>query len=109
MDIVKNIFEIRREKGITQEVIADVLGVDTSVISNIEKRKRELKVSELEKIAKVLDVDVLYLITYPDVYEMKNKKREPVEAILQIKLMSDKKDQVLKLVFGDSNLEILNK
>ena len=34
---------------------------------------------------------------------------EPVEAILQIKLKKDKKDQVLKLVFGDNNIEILNK
>ena len=34
---------------------------------------------------------------------------EPVEAILQIKLQKDKKDQVLRLVFGDNNIEILNK
>jgi transcriptional regulator with XRE-family HTH domain len=108
MNIVKNISAIRREKGVTQEVIAEELGVDTSVISNIENGKRELKVSELEKIAKVLGVDVLFLITYPHVYEKKNHKPEPVEAILQIKLRSDKKDQVLKLVFGENNLEIFN-
>jgi transcriptional regulator with XRE-family HTH domain len=111
MDIVKNILKIRKEKGIAQEVIADALGADTSVISNIENGKRELKVSELEKIAKVLGVDALYLITYPEIYEKKQQgqKQEPVEAILQIKLMSDKKDQVLKLVFGENNLEIFNK
>jgi transcriptional regulator with XRE-family HTH domain len=111
MDIVKNILKIRKEKGIAQEVIAEALGADTSVISNIENGKRELKVSELEKIAKVLGVDVLYLITYPEIYEIKQQgqKQEPVEAILQIKLMSDKKDQVLKLVFGENNLEILNR
>ncbi|MDR1543501.1 MAG: helix-turn-helix transcriptional regulator [Prevotellaceae bacterium] len=109
MDIVKNIFEIRKEKGVSQEVIAYALGVDTSVISNIEKRKRELKVSELEIIAKALGVDVLYLITYPHVYEKKGGEKEPVEAILQIKLQSDKKEQVLKLIFGENNLEILNK
>jgi transcriptional regulator with XRE-family HTH domain len=109
MNVVKNIFEIRKEKGVSQEVIADALDVDTSVVSNIEKGKRELKVSELEKIAKVLNVDVLYLITYPHIYEIKDSKSEPVEAVLQIKLRSDKKDQVLKLVFGDNNLEIFNR
>ena len=34
---------------------------------------------------------------------------EPVEAVLQIKLKKDKKDQVLKLVFGENNIEILNR
>jgi transcriptional regulator with XRE-family HTH domain len=88
--------------------------VDTSVVSNIEKGKRELKVSELEIIAKALGVDVLFLITYPYVYvyvyEKKDENiKEPVEAVLQIKLQSDKKEQVLKLIFGEHNLEILNK
>jgi transcriptional regulator with XRE-family HTH domain len=110
MDIVKNLIKIRKEKDVTQEVIAEALNVDTSVISNIEKGKRELKVSELEIIAKALKVDVLYLITYPDEYEKKTEGiKEPVEAVLQIKLQSDKKEQVLKLVFGENNLEILNR
>jgi transcriptional regulator with XRE-family HTH domain len=111
MNIVKNIIGIRKEKGISQEVIANALELDTAVISNIEKGKRELKVKELEIIAKALDVDVLYLFTYPHVYVMKEtqKTSTPVEAILQIKLQADKKEQVLKLVFGENNLEILNK
>jgi transcriptional regulator with XRE-family HTH domain len=111
MDIVKNITRIRKEKGVSQEVIANALEVDTAVISNLEKGKRDLKVKELEIIANVLDVDVLYLFTYPHVYVKKESKNSsaPVEAILQIKLQADKKEQVLKLVFGENNLEILNK
>lgn len=110
MDVVKNIIEIRKEKGINQELIADALGIDVSAVSNIEKNKRELKVNELAKIANVLNVDVLYLLTYPEEYVKKgDKKVEPIEATLQIKLQSDKKDQVLKLIFGENNLEILNK
>jgi transcriptional regulator with XRE-family HTH domain len=111
MDIVKNIIKIRKENGVTQEVMANALSVDTAVISNIEKGKRELKVSELEIIANVLHVDVLYLLTYPHVYVRRDSivNSNPVEAILQIKLQADKKEQVLKLVFGENNLEILNK
>jgi transcriptional regulator with XRE-family HTH domain len=108
MNIVKNITAIRKEKGINQEVIADALKLDTAVVSNIENGKRELKVSELEIIANVLKEDVLYLITYPERYEKSIKIPEPVEAILQIRLQSDKKDQVLKLIFGDECLDILN-
>ena len=110
MNLAKNIRLIREEKGLNQRVISDALGLDTAVASNIESGKRELKVKELEIIAKALDVDVLYLLTYPEEYVKKSEKtKEPLEAILQIRLQADKKDQVLKLVFGENNLEILNK
>jgi len=111
MDIVKNIFAIRKEKGITQEVIADSLFVDTSVISNIEKGKRELKVSELEKIANALKVDLLYLITYPDIYEKKDNTNrvESPKVMLQIDVEEHVKADVIKLAFGDRVLEIKNK
>lgn len=68
MNIIDNIREIRLQKGITQEAIADALNVDTSVVSNIEKGKRELRVSELEKVANVLEVETIYLLTYPKKY-----------------------------------------
>ena len=110
MNVVKNIREIRLQKSIRHSAIADELGVDVAVISNIEKGKRELRVSELEKIAKVLRMSVIDILTYPKIFvESTSNTLEPVEAILQIRLQKDKKDQVLKLVFGENNLEILNR
>ncbi|MCL2649912.1 MAG: helix-turn-helix domain-containing protein [Candidatus Azobacteroides sp.] len=109
MNVIRNIIDIRKEKGISQEFIADALHVDTSVVSNIERGKRELKVSELEIIAKALKVDVLYLLTYPHIYVKKEKDyTEPIEAILQLKLTGDKREKVLKLIFGDNDLEFLD-
>ena len=110
MNVIENIKQLRAEKGIPQKNLADALNVDISVISNIENGKRELKVSELEIIANCLEVRVIDLFTYPQKYVVSNKNsEEPIEAVLQIKLGKDKKDQVLRLVFGDNNLEILNK
>lgn len=110
MDIAKNIREIRLQKSINQQVIADALGLDVAVVSNIEKGKRDLKFKDLEKISNALGMSVIDLITFPDKYiKAESIKEEPIEAILQIKLKKDKKDQVLKLVFGDNNIEILNK
>ena len=108
MDIVKNILTIRKEKGITQEFIADTLSVDTSVVSNIEKGKRELKVSELDKIANALGVDLLYLITYPYKYEKNTKglNDKIPKVILQVELEDKVKPDVIKLAFGDRVLEI---
>ena len=110
MDIVKNILEIRKERAITQEVIADALCVNTSVISNIEKGKRDLRVNELEKIANALGVDVLYLITYPFTYEKKTngEVEKTPKVTLQIELEDHIKADAIKLALGDRVLEIRN-
>lgn len=69
-----------------------------------------LSIEQMSKIATGLSLREIDLITWPDVYVPKQSpEAEPLEATLQIKLKKDKKDQVLKLVFGENNLEILNK
>ena len=109
MNVIRNMIDIRKEKGISQEFIAEALHVDTSVVSNIERGKRELKVCELEKIAKALEVDVLYLLTYPQSYVKKESVQSaPAETIFQLKLTGEKREKVLQLIFGDRNLEFLN-
>ena len=70
--------------------------------------KRELKVKELEIIANALFVDVLYLLTYPHVYGKKERSEPtPIETVLQLKLSGEKRDQILKLIFGDNDLKLL--
>lgn len=66
--VVENIKEIRLQKSVSQDVIADALCVDTSAVSNIENGKRRLRVDELEKIANVLGVSVIDLFTWPKHY-----------------------------------------
>lgn len=110
MDVAKNIKEIRLQRSINQQIIADALGVDVAVISNIEKGKREIKVKELEIISNVLGVSVIDLITYPKKYvEVTGQKNEPIETVLQIKLPKEKQEQVLKLILGEKGFEILKK
>lgn len=64
MKIIDTIKEIRLKKSINKQTIADALDVDVAVVSNIETGKRELKVSELEKISNVLEVDIETLLSY---------------------------------------------
>ena len=54
-------------------------------------------------------MDVVDIITYPNKGSYNKENEEDIKAILQIELKKDKKDQVMKLIFGDNNLEILNK
>ena len=81
-----------------------------SQLSKVLRGQVMLNVIQLSDIATHLSLREIDLLTYPDIYEEKsNEKNEPVEAILQIKLQREKKDQVLKFVFGENCLEILNK
>ena len=110
MEIYEAIKVIRLQKAINQQIIADALNLDVAVVSNIENGKRDLRVKELEIISNALGVSVVDLFTYPDKYvKVTQKEDEPVEAVLQIKLRKEKKDQVLELIFGKNNIEILNK
>ena len=86
------------------------MGITSSQFSKVLKMKVKLSVVQLSKLAQSLSISEIDVITYPDRYvKVQDSEAEPVEAVLQIKLKKDKKDQVLKLVFGDNNIEILNK
>ena len=86
--------------------IFDITGLDF----NIGLAKDELSIISILSIGNININRIIDVITYPDRYvKVQGSEAEPVEAVLQIKLKKDKKDQVLKLVFGDNNIEILNK
>lgn len=101
MNVVENIKSILRDTGKKQRDIADALDVDESIVSNILRGARELKVSELEKIAWGLDVDVTYLLTYPkhfvDAENISNKERVSIT----FEVHPDNRDSLLKLVLSD--------
>ena len=107
--IVNNIRKIMNDRGLKQSSIAEYADTTASQFSKILNGDVKLSLAQLSNIATGLEMREIDIITYPDVYVKKdNTDAEPVEVVLQIKLQKDKKDQVLKLAFGDNNLEILN-
>jgi len=72
METLANIKRLRMIKNIKQSDLAAALNIQTSAYSKIETGDRELKLSELSKIAYLLGVRVIDLFTYPDVYEKKS-------------------------------------
>lgn len=78
MDVLKTIFTLRDNKRLLQKDFADALGVSASAITNLEAGKRELKVNELPIIANLLNVEIIDLFTYPDVYIKKESSIEPL-------------------------------
>lgn len=99
MNIPKNIKAIRLEKGINQEIIADAIGFDTSNYSRIENGKQELKANQLADIAKALDVDITYLLTYPKKYvDIETYKDKYDKVSITFEVSPEKRDYLLSLL-----------
>ncbi|SFO08298.1 Helix-turn-helix [Pseudobutyrivibrio sp. JW11] len=61
-ELGKKIKNLRIEKGLTQENLADYVGCNTSHISNIENSYTKLSLNVLLAIANALNVSVDYLL-----------------------------------------------
>jgi transcriptional regulator with XRE-family HTH domain len=77
MDIGNNIQNIRVTKGLSQVEISQLLGMDNSTYSRIEKKGNKIDFEEILRIAKVLDVSV---------YELINSEKDEKTLTLESKL-----------------------
>ena len=108
--ILGNIEKILKDRDIKQSVAADWIDVDPSQFSKILRGQVQLSIRQLAKFARGVELREIDIITYPAVYSApEDEDNGPAEVLLQMRLTKEKKDQVLKLVFGENNIEILNK
>ena len=78
----KKIQEIRKSKNFTQENMAELLGIETSSLSNIERGKYYPTAENLAKIADILDVEPfkLYIFNHnKSIQELKSDINEMLE------------------------------
>ncbi|MDR2717302.1 MAG: helix-turn-helix domain-containing protein [Treponema sp.] len=71
--VIDNIKRIRKEKGISQEKLADACNTATSYIGLMEIYRNVPKLSTIERIAKALGVDPLTLFERTDQYPEEKK------------------------------------
>lgn len=62
----RNIRLLRQERGLSQEELADVLGVHRTYMGGVERGERNLTLRTLERLADRLDVDPVTLLRGPD-------------------------------------------
>lgn len=55
----KKVKEIRKNRGVTQESLADLSGLDRTYISDIENGKRNVSIETIFKIADALETTVV--------------------------------------------------
>jgi len=84
-DIGMKIQAAREEKGLSQEQLARLVGCSQSALSNYEKGKRRLYLSQLEKMAEVLDKPLEYFV------ESLSSQHHPQPAI-------DRNERFVKLI-----------
>jgi transcriptional regulator with XRE-family HTH domain len=103
--------KIRELKGYSQNEVADLMNRTQSSYARIELGKTKIDFETIENFADKVKMSVIDVITYPEKWgPVENREeKEETKVVLQIELKREKKDQVLKLAFGENILEILNK
>lgn len=98
-DYIIFITSLRKEKGVSQSKIAEVIGISRTSYIDVEKGKRELNVSELEKLANFFGVSTEQILSgiLPD-YE---KYRQMVLAFLRLDKKITKTKLAKLLYFAD--------
>ena len=92
-EIGGRIKEVRKERGITQEQLAEYADISVEFVSLVETGRSSLKVPTLAKIASALTISTDYLI-YGSAHYTENPK---INAMLS-KVPDSKKNQVEKLI-----------
>ncbi len=97
MDISKNIISIRESKGIKQSEIAQMLDIEQSNYSRLEKRGNKLTLEQIEKIATALKVTVTEILGITT--DLKNTSKE----VEQLRKRNEELEDRIK----DKNYKIL--
>jgi transcriptional regulator with XRE-family HTH domain len=105
-NVIKNFRLIRESKGLSQEMVAEDMHKTQSSYARIERGATKIDLETLFVFAKVMDMSVIDVITYPKKM-IEEGENMSVEAIIQLRLSKAKKDEVLKIVFGNNDLELL--
>ena len=61
-DIGRRIHKQRKEKGLSQEQLAELIGISLSFMGHIERGTRKSSVETLARICKALDADMHYIV-----------------------------------------------
>lgn len=107
--IIENLRKIILERNLKQATVGEFADISESQFSRVLNGTVQLSLRQLAKIASGLKMREIDIITYPNKYVLsENKDDDGTEVLLQLKLTKEKKDQVMKIVFGENNIEIIN-
>lgn len=74
-NLSNNVLYYRIENNLSQEALAEKMDSSVTYISEIENQKRNVSIDYIEKLAKVLNIEIKELFTQRDNVENKSIKR----------------------------------
>ena len=89
----QRIKELRKSRSLTQQDLADVLGLSRSQISNLEHNRRGLSLSQLQTLCSVFKIDMEYFGISPTAEET-IALLERAKLLFESDLPTEKKDEL---------------
>lgn len=89
----KRIKELRKEAGLTQEKLAELIDIETTSLSGIESGRHFPSLPTIEKIASKLNVELKTLFDFSHLKSIDKMKEEIVENIDKIS------DEKIKFIY----------
>ena len=103
-----NIRKILNDRNLTQVAAAGFAGMSQAQFSKVMGGLSNFTTWQLSKMASGLGMRLIDIFTYPEVYQAVKSESEELTASITIQLKDEKKEQALKLLFGEKNLKLLN-
>ena len=99
MDLGQKLYQLRKEKSLTQKEVANLLNISRSTYTHYEKSTREPDLAMLNKIAGLMDVSLDYLCGL-------STQRKSSQVLFNY--IKRTKEEFPDLKLSDLNLEELN-
>lgn len=110
LNIGQEIREKVEESGMSKAKFAELLGIARQNIEKTVFQKHSIDTDLLCNISEVLNYNFFNLYkSDKDCNQPDYKQKQEIKAVLSIELGTERKEQVLRFMFGDNNIEILNK
>lgn len=77
----KRIKEIRKSKNLTQERLAELIGIETSSLSGIESGRHFPSLPTIEKIAQQLDIEIKDLFEFKHLQPVEDMKNNIINSL----------------------------
>ena len=106
--IGENVRKILNDRGLTQAALAADADIPAPQLSLAINGYRPFPLEYLSNIATALGMRLIDIFTYPEEYQPVRENSEEMTASITIQLKGEKKEQALKLLFGDKKLKLLN-
>lgn len=105
--------EVRRkveERGMSKAKFAELLGIARQNIEKTVFQKHSLDTDLLCNISEVLNCNFFdYYKSSTSCNKIDYTNQKEIKATITIEMGAEKKEQILRFVFGENNIEILNK